>query len=274
VLTGEPPLTPAKIPADLDAVLARAWKLTEKTPGHLQRNEALFLGILAACVPASGTIVEIGSFKGRWTVMLATVAAHYGGGPVVAIDPHNSPILLNHTGGTEASSYKEFLHSIQSSGVSEHVEPRVAYSTEVAKDWNRPIRILWIDGDHTLEGVRADVAGFLRFVVPGGVIAFHDALNTFSGPIKVFADQFLASDQFGAAGFVHSIAWTQYRPQDGARFKREKAKLRRAASRLIPFVEKDEELHGMRKRLFKLNRYRVPHSAMDAPQWVKSLEHS
>ena len=193
--------------------------------------------------------------------MLAKVASHYGRGPVVAIDPHNSPILLDQSGDADASSYKEFLKAIHSNGVSDCVEPHVAYSTDVAKSCNRPIRILWIDGDHILEGVNADVAGFLRFVVPNGVVAFHDSLNAFSGPIQVFVRQFLDSDQFGPAGFVHSIAWAQYRPDDGSRFRKQRLKLRRAASRLIPFVEKDEDLHGIRKRLYKFNRFRVPHWA-------------
>ena len=261
------------IPRDFESVLIRAWEATNKVPGHLQKNEALFLGILAACVPAAGTIVEIGSFKGRSTVMLATVASHYGSGPVVAIDPHNSPILLDHSSGTEATSYQEFLHSIQTNNLSEHVEPHVAYSSEVAKSWKRPIRILWIDGDHSLEGVKADVAGFLPFLVPNGVIAFHDTLNAFAGPIQVFANEILASDRFGPAGFVHSIAWAQFRPSDGVKFKREREKLRRAASRLIPYVQNGNELRGIRKRLYKLNRARIPRAGIDANRWVKSLEH-
>jgi predicted O-methyltransferase YrrM len=81
------------LPPDLDIVLERSWAEARKVPGHLVENEARFLGLLAACVPVKGSIVEIGSFKGRSTVMLAKIAAHYGLGPIVAIDPHNSPIL-------------------------------------------------------------------------------------------------------------------------------------------------------------------------------------
>ena len=150
-----------KIPADLETVLNDAWQKTQKVPGHLGENEARFLGLLAACTPATGTIVEIGSFKGRSTVMLAAVASHYGLGPVVAIDPHNSPILLDLETNPDASTYQDFLNSISTAGVSEHVEPHVAYSTEVASSWKRPIRVLWIDGDHTYDGAKKDLEGFL-----------------------------------------------------------------------------------------------------------------
>lgn len=77
------------IPGDLHKVIDEAWEATRTVPGYLLENEARFLGLLAACTPATGRIVEIGSFKGRSTVMLAKVAAHYGLGQVVAIDPHN-----------------------------------------------------------------------------------------------------------------------------------------------------------------------------------------
>src|SRR2546421_12065082 len=81
------------LPPDLDEVLEDAWQKARRVPGYLGENEARFLGILAACAPApaEGAIVEIGSFKGKSTVMLASVAVHYGLGPVVAIDPHNAP---------------------------------------------------------------------------------------------------------------------------------------------------------------------------------------
>src|ERR1700722_5988908 len=160
------PLASINIPADLDSVLNGAWGETWKVAGHLEENEARFLGLLAACVPANGAIIEIGSFRGRSTVMLAKVASHYGLGPVVAIDPHNSPILLDHHADPESSSYKDFLNSIHAAGVSNHVESHVAYSTDVASLWKRPIRLLWIDGDHSYEGAKNDFHRFFAHLVP------------------------------------------------------------------------------------------------------------
>jgi len=261
-------LAAVTIPGDLQSVLDEAWAETQKVPGHLEENEARFLGMLAACVPARGAIVEIGSFKGKSTVMLAKVASHYDLGPVTAIDPHNSPILLNQQADPGASSYQDFRQSIESARVTQHVESHLAYSTDVATSWKQPIRILWIDGDHSYEGARRDLEGFLPHLVPFGVLAFHDALNAFPGPIRVFVEDVLGSDRFGPAGFVHSIAWAQFRPEDGHVFRKQRSSLAQRASRLIPFVESGAELHGMAKRRYKFNRFRVPHSAIDPQDWA------
>jgi predicted O-methyltransferase YrrM len=265
-------LATVKIPADLETALNEAWEETRKVAGHLMEKEARFLGLLAACVPGKGAIVEIGSFKGRSTAMLAKVASHYGGGPVVAIDPHNSPILLDHGANPEASSYREFLENIRAAGVADHVEPHAEYSREVSKSWNRPIRILWIDGDHSYEGAKSDLDGFFPHLLPGGVVAFHDVLNVFPGPIRVFVEDVLQSDRFGPAGFVQSIAWAQFRPEDGKAFRERRSSLARRAARLMPFVESGNELQGMTKRRYKLRRFLVPHSAIDAKEWASLVD--
>ncbi len=262
-----------KIPAaDLETVLDDAWEHTQKVPGHLGEEEARFLGLLAACVPAKGAIVEIGSFKGRSTVMLAKVASHYSFGPVVAIDPHNSPILLDRQANPNASSYAAFLDSIGAAGLTAHVEPHVGYSADVASSWDRPVRLLWIDGDHSYAGAKTDLDGFLPHLAALGVVAFHDALNAFPGPIRVFVEDVLRSDQFGPAGFVHSIAWAQFRPEDGYAFRGQRSSLAKRASRLIPFVETGKELRGIAKRRYKLSRFLVPHSAIRAQDWVALVD--
>ncbi|MGC0774979.1 MAG: class I SAM-dependent methyltransferase [Candidatus Acidiferrum sp.] len=265
-------MTTVNIPADLETFLNDAWEETRKVPGHLTENEARFLGLLAACVPVSGTVVEIGSFKGRSTVMLAKVASHYGFGPVVAIDPHNSPILVNIPTNPETSSYQDFLENVRAAGVSDHVEAHAAYSKDMAESWNRPIRLLWIDGDHSYEGAKNDLDGFLPHMAPMGVVVFHDALNPFPGPIRVFVEDVLGSNRFGPAGFVHSIAWAQFRPEDGEAFREPRASLARRASRLIPFVKDGDELHGFAKRRYKLSRFLVPHSAIDARKWASIVD--
>jgi predicted O-methyltransferase YrrM len=271
---GERNLPTIEIPRDLEAVLDDAWEAARNVPGFLMEGEARLLGTIAACVPASGVIVEIGSFKGKSTVMLGKVAAHYGLGPVVAIDPHNfnSAELQDYRTDAEATSFKDFLKNIETAGIAGHVEVHRAFSKDVASAWNRPIRFLWIDGDHSYRGAKADFDGFFPHLTPLGVVALHDSLHEFSGPIRVFVEDVLRSNQFGAAGFVHSIAWSQFRPADGGRFENQRAQLDQVAAPLIPFVKDDKKLRGLSKILFKLHRSRVPRKALRPSEWVSLLD--
>jgi len=228
----------------------------------------------AACTPAAGAMVEIGSFKGKSTVVLATVARHYGLGHVVAIDPHtfDNPELAAHRAEPGASSFETFLRNLEAAGVADNVEVHRALSTNIAPHWTRPIRFLWIDGNHTLAGAKADFDGFMPHLVPGGIVAFHDALHLFSGPIRVFVDNVLCSGRFGAAGFVGSIAWAQFRPEDGMLFRSQRAALERRARRLLPYVEGDRKLRRVENLRYKLVRSRIPHAAVTPQFWAAQLQ--
>jgi MMP 1-O-methyltransferase len=256
------------LPPNLEEVIEKAWQLTQRTPGFLGEREARFLGLLAACVPGHGAIVEIGSFKGKSTVMLASVAARYGLGPVVAIDPHTGPSPTDPILNATTSTFDEFLASLKSAGVEEHVEAHREFSGAVAKDWNRPIRVLWIDGDHTYAGAKEDFDLFTTHLVEGGVVALHDALNAFEGPIRVFVEGILRSDRYGPAGVVQSTAWGQFRPGDGTNFQKLRNRIERRARRMLPFVANGRPVKGLVKIGFKLARSRVPRAAISAADWA------
>lgn len=260
-------------PAHLSAAIDEAWQAAKDIPGFLLEPEARFLGMMAACAPRGGVIVEIGSFKGKSTVMLGKLAERYGIGPIVAIDPHtfHNPELVEHRSAPGATSYDSFLKNLETAGVSRFIEVHRAFSSDVAKSWNRPIAFLWIDGDHGYPGAKADFDGFFPHLLPNGFVALHDALHPFSGPIRVFVEDVLRSDRFGAAGFVHSIAWSQFRPPDGASFRTQRASLDPVAARLLPFVAHHQPLYGLRKIRYKLNRARVPRSLPTLQQWLDRL---
>lgn len=265
-----------QIPEDLDAALDEAWAAAKDVPGFLMEQEARFLGMMAVCAPRDGAIVEIGSFKGKSTVLLGKLAQRYGIGPIVAIDPHtfHNLELAEHRSGPGATSYDAFLKNLETAGVSNLVEVHRAFSHDVARTWSRPIRLLWIDGDHSYEGAKSDFDGFFPHVLRNGFVALHDALHEFSGPIRVFVEDMLRSDRFGAAGFVNSIAWSQFRPDDGAMHRSQRVSLESSAARLIPFVAEDCPLRGLRKILYKLNRSRVPRSLPSPQQWSAALDNA
>jgi len=236
-------------------------------PGFLTEREGRFLALVAACAPAGGTILEIGSFKGKSTVGLASVAQRYDLGPVVAVDPHSAPAVTDFGHGSGQSSWSDFQASLRSAGVERTVEAHRAYSRDLARGWTRPIRFLWIDGDHTYRGAKEDIDLFRPHLVPGAIVALHDVLHTFEGPVRVFAEELLDSDDFGPAGLCGSIGWAQYRPHDGSTWRGARRALRRRISRLLPFVLGPEP-KGWRKLRYKLWRGLVPHDAVKPEDWL------
>jgi predicted O-methyltransferase YrrM len=57
------------------------------------------------------------------------------------------------------------------------------YSVEIAKEWDKPIKVLFIDGNHNK--AREDYEAWKKHVVKGGYILFHDYIpNTEAMTVK------------------------------------------------------------------------------------------
>ena len=255
------------LPANLETVLDEAWQRARDVPGYIGELEFRALGLLAGSAPARGVTVEIGSFKGKSTVALASIAAACGFGQVISIDPHTAPSVTDPMLHGKASSFDDFLQTLRTTGIEQQVEVHRAPSREVAVGWDRTIRLLWIDGDHTYSGAKEDFDLFFPHLMEGGIVALHDTLHEFEGPIRVFVEDILRSDRFGPAAFFHTIGWAQYRPSDGKRFRTERQRLARQAARLIPLVAGGQQVKGFSKMLYKLNCARVPHGVPSPAEW-------
>jgi predicted O-methyltransferase YrrM len=57
----------------------------------------------------------------------------------------------------------------------------VDYSNAVARRWAGTVDLVFIDGDHSEEGVRTDWEDWHGFVEPGGAVLFHDARQSQPG---------------------------------------------------------------------------------------------
>jgi hypothetical protein len=218
--------------------------------------------MLAAAAPSGGVTVEIGSFKGKSTIGVASVASAFNLGQVVSIDPHNAPSETDPDLNGTGTSFRDFEAALTQAGLRDQVETHRAPSREAAIGWNRPIRLLWIDGDHTYAGAKLDFDLFAPFLVDGGIVAFHDTLHEFEGPIRVFVEDVLRSTQFGPTGFLHTIAWGQYRPGGGQGFGKRREQLARKAARLIPLVANGRQVIGFSKMQWKWQCARVPHRVL------------
>lgn len=160
---------------------------------------------------------------------------------------------------------------MRAAGVAAAVEAHRAFSRDLARGWIRPIRLLWIDGDHTYRGAREDLDLFRAHLAPGAIVALHDVLHMFEGPDRVFAEDMLTSDLFGPAGLCGSIGWAQYRPVDGGKWRSERRALARRIARVIPLVKDGRNPTGLGKLRYKLWRGFVPHVAPNPDDWVRMV---
>lgn len=72
----------------------------------LTPNEGEYLHRLARLDPGNGVIVEIGSWKGKSTILLALGSMEVGGEKVYAIDPHKPLVEEGYMEDTEAEFHK------------------------------------------------------------------------------------------------------------------------------------------------------------------------
>jgi len=196
------------------AETAHRWRDTRAllggVEGHLADREAEWLYFAAATCRAEGEVVEVGSFKGKSAICLAKgVEVSGSGGRVIAIDPHCAPAPTDPELRGAHSSEPEMKANLARAGVADLVDVRVQYSGEVARTWQSPIRLLWLDGDHTLEGVQADFDCWTPHLSEGGLLAMHDVLHRFEGPASVFLQHVLRSPGWAGIGFVKSIGFAR-----------------------------------------------------------------
>ena len=171
-----------------------------QVPGMLTAHEVDCLFQLGQINHCNGVIVEIGSWKGKSTIALARGAAKAHRQKVYAIDPHAVQPEEGYLNDTRA----EFLANIKQAGVDSQVIPMIMTSEDAARGWDKPIRLLWIDGDHRYEPARLDFKLWEPFVVEGGIIAMHDTIRK-KGPKKVLWENIFRSNRFQEIAIVDNI---------------------------------------------------------------------
>ena len=147
-----------------------------------------------------GTIVEIGSWKGKSTIALALGAAKVHQEKIYAIDPHEILPEEKYFEDTEA----EFFANIKQAGIDSQVAPMTMTSEEAARGWNKPVRLLWIDGDHRYESTKLDFALWEPHGVEGGILAMHDTIRK-KGPKRVLWESVFRSGRFQESAIVDNI---------------------------------------------------------------------
>jgi SAM-dependent methyltransferase len=146
--------------------------------GWLTEAQAARLDRCARAVPAGGRIVEIGSFRGRSTIVLARAAP--ASAEVVAVDPH----LGSDRGPQEIAAQPElgeqdtqiFRANLERHGVLERVTHVRMLSSEAPLP--DAIDLLYVDGAHRFGPARGDLVRWGTRVRDGGTMLVHDSFSS------------------------------------------------------------------------------------------------
>jgi len=131
-------------------------------------------GVLRAIAAGRRRVVEIGVYEGSSAAVLCDVLEPDA--ELHLIDPFGEHgwALPAGWGATEGAS-RRVVDRARRRHHGPQVTWHVDYSAAVAASWEGAVDLVFIDGDHSEDGVRADWEGWNGFVEPGGAVVFHDA---------------------------------------------------------------------------------------------------
>ena len=161
--------------------------------GWLSDDQALRLWARALEVEPGGRIVEIGSFQGRSTIVLASAA--HANVEVVAIDPHagndRGPQQLSGYEAEAGEDHVVFHANLERAGVAGRVRHVRKQSHEALAEVAGPVDVLYIDGAHRFTPALADVREWGDRVAPGGTMLVHDAFSSIGVTLALLRGQLL-----------------------------------------------------------------------------------
>ncbi|EEK78639.1 class I SAM-dependent methyltransferase [Bacillus cereus] len=146
--------------------------IVDNIEGWLSNYEQFILLHLPGLVDhLSGSIVEIGSYKGKSTIALALGSLQISSKkrPIYAIDPFVVP------------PFQYFKENIEKHGLENIIIPIKKHSEEACDDIPDTIAAIFIDGNHDYNHVRQDIINYSPKVVQGGILLFHDYSDYFPG---------------------------------------------------------------------------------------------
>jgi predicted O-methyltransferase YrrM len=140
---------------------------------HSGLGDSAFLlyGLARALKPS--VAVEIGSARGKSACFVGRALKENGSGKLFAIDPHTR---TDWNDENSVDTLEIMRRNIRTLKLERHVEIIRDTSVNAAARWMLPIDMIFIDGDHSYDGVKRDWELFSPFVKRFGVVVFHDTM--------------------------------------------------------------------------------------------------
>jgi hypothetical protein len=145
---------------DLGDEHRRIGELVAGVPGMLRPEDELKLYELAYFAP--GPILEIGTYRGRSTTIMARAAQAGSGAMLVSVD-------------VDPEAQRTCAAALSAHGVAGRVVLVRGSAAALARRFRGlSPSLTFVDADHSLDGVRRDLAALEPIVPRGGLVLFHD----------------------------------------------------------------------------------------------------
>ncbi|MFZ9481525.1 MAG: class I SAM-dependent methyltransferase [Ilumatobacteraceae bacterium] len=175
--------------------------------GWMSPGQAARLYAAAAATRPGQQIVEIGSFRGRSMIVMASAAPE--GVALVAIDPHAG----NDRGPQEIEGFvaeadddnKVFLANLERAGVADRVRHVREFSDAAHGHVEGVVTVLYVDGAHRFAPARADIRDWGARVAPGGTLLIHDSFSSVGVTLAILRE-LLLGNRFRYVGRSRSLA--------------------------------------------------------------------
>ena len=152
--------------------------------GFLDETEGRHLYERALEASRMGPCLEIGSYCGKSAAYLGS-GCRESGGVLFSIDHHRGseeqqpgeayfdPDLLDRETGL-IDTCRFFRKTLSLLSLENTVIPIVSTSALVARSWQTPLSLVFIDGSHTFESAHTDYTAWTPHLMPGGLLLIHD----------------------------------------------------------------------------------------------------
>jgi MMP 1-O-methyltransferase len=158
-------------------------RLSERVAGWTRGPEAAALIRVAHELPGDAVIVEIGSFLGSGSILLAGARKLRRAGKVHCVDPFDASgdtvsvpeyrrILA---GFTDTAQIDAFRENIRRAGLANWTCVHQGTAAEIGTHWSEPVDMLFMDGDQSPEGVSTAFSIWEPWLKPGGILALHNS---------------------------------------------------------------------------------------------------
>jgi predicted O-methyltransferase YrrM len=155
--------------------------------GFMPDDEGLALHDAGREAGRLGPLLEIGTYCGKSAIYLGA-AARAAGTVVYTVDHHRGSeenqagwehhddrLVDARTGRMDTLPF--FRRTIEEAALEDVVVAVIGHSPVVAAHWATPLGLVFVDGGHAFDVALADYEGWARFVVPGGLLVFHDVFE-------------------------------------------------------------------------------------------------